>query len=815
MAGSLTVRLTFQYTYLVCPPDDSGIFRQSNRKQASLWTLHNGIAYMDNLRPLQQVIGLLNQQLFGGTTTTLKQHAHHITVTIRGSRQDVVNFARLRVLQSYSQVESKAIELAPMEMQKLTLAATSAHFFNVLDMLCEKYDFEYVVHTGVISLYGKQHNVTVGESQIRVLINTLLEELYVDTFAVDLSVVPLIGGVDLYNFNQIARQLNSNIYVLDLLPELFNSKLLGSTRQVPIYITTKSIPSVLVTKRLLEHISKDYVASELLQTSAAVFVVQELTVCRAKLDLITVLDQLRVLRIMFKYGVFIELPCLGESEATAIRVQGANTDVVHDAICEINRLCARYYTLQLGTLGDDVMWQLPHSSLCIVTQSKYGLEVVGLEQDIVAVLMALAQRPLATSAAKLIMEIDNLQRDFVSGKKNGKLLKVLNQMDDASRCIIEYEANTQHTFNLVLAVWKGPDVIGLLLKGIDLLQLELPAELTFNIPEVFHKLIIGNGGAIIQSIMKKHNVFIKFSSSPRDTVHAPQPGVHYSLTRAPNVLIKCPRKNARHINLVKLEIDELVYQCVNGTLAFRNTTSTTYLTTHFKILKGQYTMLLNAGRQLEGQEPQPHCGLPFILSLEQTTNTFIDFPKTLEDFAEEEFIFKIKGSDTKSRQAALQIGDILPRCFRFKIAHLPGRFEDYLINAATNDEFLDKIVYPFKILFGIELSVFLEGSNALEQPSYHLILLHYWDGCALDYLVQQLCGFLRLKSFLIIDKAIYAYDGIVDSSVHAQLKSPAKKLKPITNTTNDKATQSKRHNQKKKTRKHPRSSQMLQKAVIA
>lgn len=42
------------------------------------------------------------------------------------------------------------------------------------------------------------------------------------------------------------------------------------------------------------------------------------------------------------------------------------------------------------------------------------------------------------------------------------------------------------------------------LSGLSMLQEELPAEVSFHVPESYHKRIIGVGGKNIQRIMKKY-----------------------------------------------------------------------------------------------------------------------------------------------------------------------------------------------------------------------------------------------------------------------------------------------------------------------
>ena len=53
----------------------------------------------------------------------------------------------------------------------------------------------------------------------------------------------------------------------------------------------------------------------------------------------------------------------------------------------------------------------------------------------------------------------------------------------------------------------------------ELVEQELPAAISFYIPDRYHKRIIGIGGHHIQSIMRKHSVFVKFSNAMDDAAY--------------------------------------------------------------------------------------------------------------------------------------------------------------------------------------------------------------------------------------------------------------------------------------------------------
>jgi hypothetical protein len=48
------------------------------------------------------------------------------------------------------------------------------------------------------------------------------------------------------------------------------------------------------------------------------------------------------------------------------------------------------------------------------------------------------------------------------------------------------------------------------MEALELLQDELPAEISFRIPEGYHRRIIGKGGASVQDGMRRHSASVRF-----------------------------------------------------------------------------------------------------------------------------------------------------------------------------------------------------------------------------------------------------------------------------------------------------------------
>src|SRR6266481_3901186 len=112
---------------------------------------------------------------------------------------------------------------------------------------------------------------------------------------------------------------------------------------------------------------------------------------------------------------------------------------------------------------------------------------------------------------------------------------------------IKFESFNEHNFLIDVA---GTDAGAI--HGLTLLQEELPAEISFHVPEVYHKRIIGVGGRSIQRIMKKYGVYVKFSNAEE---FAAMGGYN---DNDDNVVARTPAKNAINLDNLKQSVMELV-----------------------------------------------------------------------------------------------------------------------------------------------------------------------------------------------------------------------------------------------------------------
>jgi hypothetical protein len=172
---------------------------------------------------------------------------------------------------------------------------------------------------------------------------------------------------------------------------------------------------------------------------------------------------------------------------------------------------------------------------------------------------------------------------------------------------IKFETFNEHNFLIDIA---GNDAS--VLQGLTLLQEELPAEISFHVPESYHKRIIGVGGRSIQRIMKKYGVYVKFSNAEE---FAAMGGYN---DNEDNVIARTPAKNAMNLDNLKQSVMELVNPKVSTLfLRFRNRT---YGTQDKDYINETVTIPRKYHRTLLGEKSI------FIHNIEAKTNCKVRFP---------------------------------------------------------------------------------------------------------------------------------------------------------------------------------------------
>jgi len=143
-----------------------------------------------------------------------------------------------------------------------------------------------------------------------------------------------------------------------------------------------------------------------------------------------------------------------------------------------------------------------------VSFDRQSFTITGSDESVKAALMVISQIKFATHTPYQIrvrIELANEHKEFVSGKKNGKINKIMGN----SNVQIMFDNFGEYNFNIEVIA----QAYDSLKQGLGLVEQEMPASISFHVPDQYHKRIIGIGGQHIQRIMKKHSVFVKFSNA--------------------------------------------------------------------------------------------------------------------------------------------------------------------------------------------------------------------------------------------------------------------------------------------------------------
>ncbi|KAJ3213407.1 hypothetical protein HK099_007409 [Clydaea vesicula] len=288
----------------------------------------------------------------------------------------------------------------------------------------------------------------------------------------------------------------------------------------------------------------------------------------------------------------------------------------------------------------------------IILQPQY-VEVCGLQTAVKYAYESLSGTEFFRTSrdSKFQLELALEHREFINGKKNGKI----NKITKASSSKISFQENF-NGYNMLIEIQNSSPLKSL--EGLTLLEDEMPAEISFYVPESFHKRIIGVGGKNIQRIMKKYGVYVKFSNSEEfQTI-----GGYFE--NMDNVIARTPAKNAFNLNELKMSIIELITTKEN----YEKKTFVKIPRQHHKVVIG-----------LQG------CN---IADIEKETNVQITFPDV--ESGVEEFVIQ-RGDDDEVQRARQCLLDLVPEVCEIQIPSISRAKE-----AIESMEFYSEVVQKLK-----------------------------------------------------------------------------------------------------------------------
>ncbi|EME47757.1 hypothetical protein DOTSEDRAFT_69640 [Dothistroma septosporum NZE10] len=403
-----------------------------------------------------------------------------------------------------------------------------------------------------IHVYGDNESSENAKTRLLIMIDQILHRL-VDTIRLELSLHSLISGRHRRNIKLIESATGTAIYFPPMFPTVFGYTPPGSIplrSRDEIIITGDKMDSILQAKqRLHDHVlsTKTFVKDVQITTSKVDYILLER------------LDKIR--RIIEANGSYVLLPPLG-NHSGVLRVQATDILNVERTVREIMGLAGQFYSASWWVTHPDPSQRQPTPSdiramlpdICInsgaeITFEKLNFHINGSDDAVKAAMSIINTLPFvkkAQSTLRVKVELANEHKEFVSGKKNGKINKIMSQ----SNVQIVFDGFNEYNFYI--------DVRGAQYEatknGLDLVELEMPASISFHVPDQYHKRIIGIGGQHIQRIMKKYSVFVKFSNAmDRGGIGKDDDDI-----KVDNVICRTPARNADNLELVKQEIMDMV-----------------------------------------------------------------------------------------------------------------------------------------------------------------------------------------------------------------------------------------------------------------
>jgi len=236
------------------------------------------------------------------------------------------------------------------------------------------------------------------------------------------------------------------------------------------------------------------------------------------------------------------------------------------------------------------------ADICISSGAEIAFEkltfhIYGSDDAVKAALWIINTLPFVKKGQSLLkvkIELANEHKEFVSGKKNGKINKIMSQ----SNVQVYFDLFNEYNFFIDVS---GPNYDATK-NGLELVEQEMPASLAFHVPDQYHKRIIGIGGQHIQRIMKKYSVFVKFSNA----MDRGGPSKEDDDIKVDNVICRTPARNAQSLDLVKQEIMDMVEKV-----------DAEFVTEHVIINRLYHRELLHRMHEIEELEKKWNCKITF------------------------------------------------------------------------------------------------------------------------------------------------------------------------------------------------------------
>ncbi|KAI8645403.1 hypothetical protein BD408DRAFT_459344 [Parasitella parasitica] len=416
---------------------------------------------------------------------------------------------------------------------------------NALTDIAKEIDVKIKVHSASeaeIHIVGSIDSVELARVKILVLLDQLAGWNVDSLHDIPCYLHFLLSGRKHVQLQSIMEETSTNIY----LQSPFSHLTTQDQNDGLIYLTGESTSGLVRAKELLKKLTAQKLQSMYCKDSKME---------PKKLDwiLLNKRDELR--KIMRDNGSYFKFPLLGSGSNT-VSIYAENRIYVERSIRLLNYLTSSIYEASFELTNNiqnhnvaTILSQLSQTSGVDVTylQQTGKIELFGTEEQVRSAYSLLGDAPCVKGNYHFTtfgLELATDQREFVSGKKNGKINKIMK----TCAVNIRFAVSNEYSSRIILESTDHNKA----LEGLAMLQDELPAETSFYVPEIYHRRIIGVAGKNIQKVMKKYGVYVKFSGAEEFT----SLGGYFE--NEDNVVARTPMKNRTNLEHLKLSVTEFI-----------------------------------------------------------------------------------------------------------------------------------------------------------------------------------------------------------------------------------------------------------------
>ncbi|OAA56669.1 kh domain containing protein [Niveomyces insectorum RCEF 264] len=532
-----------------------------------------------------------------------------------------------------------------------------------------------------VAIYGDILSSEHAKTRVLIHIDQMLNRV-VDVLRLEPSFHQPLCGRNRKNIKLIESSTGTAIYMPPSFSTVFRYCPPNARPRDPneIFITGESQESIAAAKKKIH----DVLARTRL-------FLKDIVVPPEKIDSILLGRMDKVRKITETNGANVIFPVLGSKQST-VRIQATENLHTERTARELMALAGQFYSGYWAISQTDAR-QMPNPAeirsllgeVCAnsdadVSFGGWAFSITGSDDAVKAALMVLSQISMAVQVPyqiKVKIELANEHKEFVSGKKNGKINKIMGQ----SNVQILFESFGEYNFNIDVNAQSYESMK----QGLSLVEQEMPASISFHVPDQYHKRIIGIGGQHIQRIMKKHSVFVKFSNAmDRGGI-----GREDDDMRVDNVICRTPARNAQNLELVKSEILEMVDR-----------------------VDSEFTsQIVNVDRLYHRRLI---ARLPDLETLEKKWNCKISFPST-EQASDE---VTVTGPQWQVPQCVDEFLGMVPDNHEFVLVRTPA-----LIKFLESPEFAHELVLKLKKQHEVDVSVHQNADDKTEEGEPTVTLL--------------------------------------------------------------------------------------------